>query len=274
MALPPDAADEVRHRVRHRVDVPRGAGDGLREHPALRVIDAGGKVARLAHRGGEGGADQRLRLLLHHRDQAVPHHLVRDQGLHGASSERRMSRQPSPATIRSRQAARGDDHRGLGLGDDGGAREPGARRQSGARVDRDRAGGARVRVVELAHRRGRGRLGGRRLRHARDLCRRGRGVHRPDRDLRLHPRDRAPEEPGVIALEMRQQHREGRRRAPPRASARRGISHPCPRHSACRPCGRSRSGLPRRSSARSAWPRPPSRRTARGRGGRRRPGGA
>src|SRR5262249_48633180 len=62
--LAADATDEVRHCVGHRVDVPGSAGDGLRQHLALVVIDAGGEVARLAYRGGEGGAHQCLRLFL------------------------------------------------------------------------------------------------------------------------------------------------------------------------------------------------------------------
>ena len=65
-------------RFHHRVDVARRAGDGLGQHAALQVEDAGGKVARFAHRGAEGGADHGLRLLLDHRDQAVPLDLALD----------------------------------------------------------------------------------------------------------------------------------------------------------------------------------------------------
>ena len=53
----------------------RRAGDGLGQHAALQVEDAGREVARLAHGGAEGGADHGLRLFLDHRDQAVPHDL-------------------------------------------------------------------------------------------------------------------------------------------------------------------------------------------------------
>src|SRR3712207_8843290 len=50
----------------------------LGEHAALAVEDAGGQVPRLADAGAEGGADQRERLFLDHRDEAVPHHLLVD----------------------------------------------------------------------------------------------------------------------------------------------------------------------------------------------------
>ena len=63
---------------RHGIDVAGGAGDRLGHHAAMQVEDAGGQVAGLAHRGGEGGADHGLRLLLDHRDQAVPHDLAVD----------------------------------------------------------------------------------------------------------------------------------------------------------------------------------------------------
>ena len=87
------AGEEVLHRNGHRVDVAGRAGDRLGEHPALGVEDAGGEVACLAHGGAEGGAQKRLRLLLHHRDQAVPHDLRLDlcepglgRAVHQASS--------------------------------------------------------------------------------------------------------------------------------------------------------------------------------------------
>ena len=66
---------EVLDGTGHRVDVPRGAGHGLRDHAAAQIVDPGGEVARLAHDRAERGAQYRLRLLLHHRDEAVPHHL-------------------------------------------------------------------------------------------------------------------------------------------------------------------------------------------------------
>ena len=69
---------EVADAFRHRVDVARRAGDRLRHHAAVQIEDAGGQIAGLAHRGGEGGADHGLRLLLHHGDQAVPHDLAMD----------------------------------------------------------------------------------------------------------------------------------------------------------------------------------------------------
>ena len=51
------------------------AGDGLRHHAALGVEQPDRKITGLTHRGGEGGAQQRLRLLLDDGEQAVPDHL-------------------------------------------------------------------------------------------------------------------------------------------------------------------------------------------------------
>jgi hypothetical protein len=67
--------EEVLDRVRHRVDVARRAGDRLGQHAALGVEDAGREVAGLPHRGREGGAHQRLGLLLDDGDEARPHDL-------------------------------------------------------------------------------------------------------------------------------------------------------------------------------------------------------
>ena len=72
--------EEMADALHHRVDVAGRAGDGLRQHAAVQVEDAGGEIARLAHRGAEGGADHRLRLLLDHGDQPVPHDLPLDGG--------------------------------------------------------------------------------------------------------------------------------------------------------------------------------------------------
>ena len=49
--LPPDAPDEMRHRVGHGVDVAGRAGDRLRQHLTVGVIDASREIPRLAHRG-------------------------------------------------------------------------------------------------------------------------------------------------------------------------------------------------------------------------------
>ena len=67
------------------------AGDRLGEHPALQIEHPGGQVAALAHDRAEGGAQQRRRLLLDHRDQPLPHHLLSEIGeglgaVHGVSS--------------------------------------------------------------------------------------------------------------------------------------------------------------------------------------------
>ena len=56
----------------HRVDMTRGAGDRLGEHPPSGVENPGGQVASLAGGSAERGADQGLGLFLDHRDQAVP----------------------------------------------------------------------------------------------------------------------------------------------------------------------------------------------------------
>ena len=74
-----EVADEVLHRLRHRVDVARRAGHRLRQHAALPVEHAGREVAALAHDRRERRAHQHLRLLLDHRDQAVPHDLQVDE---------------------------------------------------------------------------------------------------------------------------------------------------------------------------------------------------
>ena len=73
-----EAFEEVAHRPRHRVDMPGCAGHRLGEHPPFGVEHPRRQVSRLAGRGGEAGADERLGLLLHHRDQAVPHELEPD----------------------------------------------------------------------------------------------------------------------------------------------------------------------------------------------------
>ncbi len=76
--VPADAADEMRHRVGHGVDVARRSGDGLCQHVAMFVVDASREIAGFAHAGRKGRAHQRLRLLLDDRDQPVPHHLIGD----------------------------------------------------------------------------------------------------------------------------------------------------------------------------------------------------
>ena len=108
--LQAEVADEVLDGLGHRVDVAGRAGDGLRQHAALPVEDAGREVAGLAHDGREGGAQQRLRLLLDHGDQPVPHDLqfdVADRPGHGRllSSHRTRAvstRAPPASTPRSK----------------------------------------------------------------------------------------------------------------------------------------------------------------------------
>ncbi len=69
-------AEEVADAFRHRVDMPRRAGHRLGDHPSVGGEDPRREIARLAHRGAEGGADHRLRLFLDHGDEPVPHHLL------------------------------------------------------------------------------------------------------------------------------------------------------------------------------------------------------
>ena len=71
--------EEVVGARRHGVDVAWGAGDGLGDHPAAAVEEAGREVARLAHHAREGGPHQGAGLLFDHRDQAVPEDLQQDR---------------------------------------------------------------------------------------------------------------------------------------------------------------------------------------------------
>jgi len=69
---------EMPDALSHRVDMARRASDRLSHHPPMNVENPGGQIARLPHGGRKRGADHDLRLLLHHRDQAVPHDLTMD----------------------------------------------------------------------------------------------------------------------------------------------------------------------------------------------------
>ena len=76
--------EEMLHRIGHRIDVSRRAGDRLRQHAAVAVEHARREVARLAHRGAERRPQHGLRLLLDHGDQPVPHDLgldLRERGV-------------------------------------------------------------------------------------------------------------------------------------------------------------------------------------------------
>ncbi len=85
-----ELADEMDDAARHRVHVPRRAGDGLGQHLAFEIEHAGRDVAGLARAGREGGAHQRPRLFLDDGEQAIPHHLQADVG----QREALMSRPP------------------------------------------------------------------------------------------------------------------------------------------------------------------------------------
>ena len=59
--------EKMFHRCRHGVDMAGRAADRLRDHPPLGVEHAAGQVLAFAHDGAEGGADQRVLLLVGHR---------------------------------------------------------------------------------------------------------------------------------------------------------------------------------------------------------------
>ena len=129
-------AQEAPHRGRHGVDVPGRPRDGLRQHAPLQVEDAGGKVARLPHRGRKGGAHQGPGLFLDHRQQPAPHDLVFQggeagpRGLAGAPLDQEVSARQHP-----RLPARRNDRGGLSLGDQRGAQNRRAFTQIGPQVD-------------------------------------------------------------------------------------------------------------------------------------------
>ena len=68
--------EEMFDRDGHGIDMARRTCDGLGKHPPLDIENAGGKIARLAHRGAERGAQQCLSLFLDDRNQSVPHNLA------------------------------------------------------------------------------------------------------------------------------------------------------------------------------------------------------
>ena len=78
--------EELADARRHRVDVARRSRDGLRQHRAVGREDACREVARFAHDGREGGAHERLRLLLDDGEEAAPDQLI-SQFAHGAFSK-------------------------------------------------------------------------------------------------------------------------------------------------------------------------------------------
>ena len=91
---------EIADTRRHRVDVSRCAGHGLREHAAPGVEHARGQVARLAHRRRECRTDQCLCLLLDDRQQAIP------QDLHADTIDGSRFRHRSPPCAASARCCR------------------------------------------------------------------------------------------------------------------------------------------------------------------------
>ena len=141
----------------------RRAGHGLRQHAALAVEHAGREVAALAHDRRERRAHQHLRLLLHHRDQAVPHDLQVDEFRCVGHAYRPPLHHDAAGRVDARIEARRDECRCLVLGDDRRARHAHAGLDA-ARADRSaRRWAARAAVEERAAavRRGRALLGGR-----------------------------------------------------------------------------------------------------------------
>src|SRR5204863_6429446 len=89
-------------RLGHGIDMPRGAGHGLRQHSAVQVEHTSREVAALAHDRAEGRAQQNLCLFLDHGDQPVPHDLLIDQTraawlAHGYAAFRSMTMLPAPS---------------------------------------------------------------------------------------------------------------------------------------------------------------------------------
>ena len=54
------AADEMANRIRHGIDVTGRAGDGLGQHLAFQIVNAGRQVAGFTHGCRKGGANQSL----------------------------------------------------------------------------------------------------------------------------------------------------------------------------------------------------------------------
>ena len=77
-AVDGEMPQKMLHRFGHGVDVTRSAGHRLGKHPPSGIEHTRREIAALAHDGAEGGAHQRLRLLLHHGNEAVPHDLHAD----------------------------------------------------------------------------------------------------------------------------------------------------------------------------------------------------
>ncbi len=62
--------EKMFHRRRHGVDMARRAADRLRDHAPFGVEHAAGKILAFAHDGAERGADQRVLLLVGHRQES------------------------------------------------------------------------------------------------------------------------------------------------------------------------------------------------------------
>ena len=224
-----EVADEVLHRLRHRVDVAGRAGDGLRQHAALPVEHAGREIAALAHDRRERGAHQHLRLLLDHRDQAVPHDLQVDQVGGVGHAVGSPLHHDTPRRVDARVEARGHECRGLVLGDDrrarhAHARPPCARADTAARRCCARRGRRRTRGCRPAH--------GARFSAAGVIAlgplRLRRDQHRPAQRLDRGARDRAAEQHRIFVLERRRAASSASSAVRSRTGSGTVISCPCP----------------------------------------------
>src|SRR4051812_21730977 len=75
------------------------AGDRLRNHAAVGQENAGRQIACFARGSTERRANQRLRLLFHHRDETVPHDLKLDAGELAHDDFFRLSSTMCPALL-------------------------------------------------------------------------------------------------------------------------------------------------------------------------------
>ena len=71
-ALRRERLEKMPHPGRHGVDVAGRSRDGLRDHAASTVEDAGGEISRFAHDRSKRRPHERRGLLVHDTHQSVP----------------------------------------------------------------------------------------------------------------------------------------------------------------------------------------------------------